>query len=83
MDFSTTEITRYKDFTVEANPPQIDKKTWGTFLVINRERPDGVKRRSFDDDETFATRLDAVHHCFDLGRKIIDGEVEGRSVDDL
>ena len=83
MDFSTTELTRYKDFVIEANPPQQGKKSWGTFFVISRERSKDINRRSFDDDVTFSSRLDAVHHCFDLGRRIIDGKVEGRSVDDL
>jgi hypothetical protein len=83
MNFSTTEITRYKDFVIEANPPQQGKKVWGTFFVISRERPEGLNRRSFDDDATFSSRLDAVHHCFDYGRRVIDGKVEGLSVDDL
>jgi hypothetical protein len=83
MDFSTTEITRYKDFTIEANPPQLDKKKWGTFFVISRDGPDKNRHRSFDDDRTFSRRLDAVHHCFQLGRQIIDGAVEGRTVSDL
>ena len=83
MDYSTTEITRYKDYTIEANPPRLDKKAWGTFFVISRTRPDGAKRRAFDDENTFSNRLDAVRHSFDLGRKIIDGEFPDRSVSDL
>ena len=83
MDNQTTEITRYKEYLIEANPPKPDKNTWGTFFVISRDRPGGVKRMSFDDDKTFSSRLDAVHHCFALGRKIIDGEMDSLSVSNL
>ena len=83
MDHSTTEFTRYKDYTIEANPPRLDKKQWGTFLVISRNRPGGGKRRAFDDQNTFSNRLDAVRHAVDLARKIIDGEFPDRSVSDL
>ena len=81
MDHSTTEFTRYKDYTIEANPPRLDKKQWGTFLVISRNQ--SAKRRTFDDQNTFANRLDAVRHSFDLARRIIDGEFPDRSVSDL
>ncbi len=83
MDYSTTEMTHYKDYTIEANPPRLGKKEWGTFLVISRNSPEGVKRRVFDDQNTFSNRLDAVRHSFDLGRKIIDGAFPDRSVSDL
>ena len=83
MDNQTTEITRYKEYVIEANPPKPDERTWGTFFVISRDRPADAKRRSFDDDKTFSSRLDAVHHCFAMGRKIIDGEMDGLSVTDL
>ncbi len=87
MDHSTTEFTRYKDYTLEVNPPRLDKKQWGTFLVISRNRPESAKRRAkrrvFDDQNTFSNRLDAVRHCVDLARKIIDGEFPDRSVSDL
>ncbi len=83
MDHSTTEFTHYKGYTIEANPPRLDKKQWGTFIVISRNPPEGAKRRAFDDQNTFSNRLDAVRHCVDLGRKIIDGEFPDRSVSDL
>ncbi len=83
MDNSTTEFMRYKDYTIEVNPPRLDKKQWGTFLVISRNRPEGAKRRAFDDQNTFSNRLDAVRHSFLLARKIIDGEFPDRSVSDL
>ena len=83
MDHSTTEFTHYKGYTIEANPPRLDKKQWGTFLVISRNPPKGARRRAFDDQNTFANRLDAVRHSVDLGRKIIDGEFPDRLVSDL
>ena len=83
MDHSTTEFTRYKDYTIEVTPPRTDKKQWGIFFVISRNRPEGGPRRAFDDENTFSNRLDAVRHSVDLARNIIDGEDPDRSVSDL
>lgn len=84
MDHSTIEFSQYKGYAIEANPPKFDGGTWGTYLVISRDtHTSAPRRRRFDDDERFDRRLDAVRHCFELGRKIIDGKVAGMSVEDL
>jgi hypothetical protein len=51
--------------------------------VIRRDRPTGPKIRPFEDGQTFPTRIIAVRHCFDFGIAIIDGNLDGLSVDDL
>lgn len=79
----TREIKEYKKFVIEADPQRIEKKTWKTYIVISRERTGGPRLRPFEDDVVFNNRLDAIRHCFDFGKRIIDGEFEGMSVEDL
>ena len=65
--------------------PQKNPETgeWGTYLVIRRDHPSGPKIRPFEDGHAFPTRLIAVRHCFDYGAAIIDGNVDGLTVEDL
>lgn len=82
--YQTRELRHYKGFVIEADP-QKDAETgeWGTYIVIRRDRPTGPKIRPFEDGQTFPTRIIAVRHCFDFGIAIIDGNLDGLSVDDL
>ena len=42
-----------------------------------------VKVRKFLAEISYPERYQAVDHCVNLGRQIIDGEAEGFSLDDL
>jgi hypothetical protein len=79
----TREIKEYKKFVIEADPQRVEKKKWKTYIVISRERAGGPRIRPFEDDVTFEKRLDAIRHCFDFGKRIIDGEIDGMTVEDL
>lgn len=79
----TREIKEYKKFVIEADPQRTDEKVWKTYIVISRVRPGGPKIRPFEDDQTFENRLDAIRHCFEFGKGIIDGEFDELTVDDL
>lgn len=82
--YQTRELRHYKGFVIEADP-QKNSETgeWGTYLVIRRDHPSGPKIRPFEDGHAFPTRLIAVRHCFDYGAAIIDGNVDGLTVEDL
>lgn len=80
----TREFQHYKGYVIEADPQrQADDGAWGTYLVIRRDRPTGPTIRPFEDDQTFRSRLKAIRHCWEFGRAIIDGTVEGCTVEDL
>lgn len=76
---------QYKDFVIFANPYQLqDSKRWRAMVTIGRITPYESNFRPFTTtDKTYESEEEARKHCFNLGRKIIDGEISGCSVDDL
>jgi len=83
QSMQTSEIKQYGQYIIEADPQKLRRGVWTTYLVISRERPGGPRMRPFDDDQQFDNRIDAVKHCFSLGKRIIDGQEPGCRVDDL
>ncbi len=77
-----SEIT-YKDFTIKATPFKLHDGNWSTDIWITVHPDDGPKSRNFSALDTFPTEKEAVEFCFQYGRDIIDGNVEGLTVEDL
>ncbi len=75
------EIT-YKGFIVEAAPELHDCK-WSTNICIRINHPEGPSGRNFSTNNTHTRREGAVEYCFLFGRDVIDGKVEGCSVEDF
>ncbi len=72
--------TSYKGFTITARTFQIrGSGRWTLDLLIRG--PMAV--RSFSGPTTYATEEEAIAGCCEFGRRIIDGQVEGCSIDDL
>jgi len=75
---------RYKEFEIEAIPHQHpETKKWFLNIRIWKKRGDQLVSRPFSNKEPFDSKEMAIIHCFILGRKIIDGEVENFSVDGM
>ena len=71
---------RYKGYEIEAKTFKLDGSDgWRINLIISKE----IASREFYPKDTLSTEEEAVKFCFDLGVRIIDGEVEDYSVDDL
>lgn len=71
---------RYKGFKIVARPYRLrDSGQWTVDFEIRRNG----RARPFAVDERFATEQEAGAQCADLGRRIIDGEVPGFSVEPL
>ena len=79
----TSEIKQYKKYVIEAQPQKLSSGRWANYLRISLERPGGPSVRPFEDVKKFGTRIDAVKHCFRYAQQIIDGEIEGLTVQDL
>jgi len=73
----------YKGLTIRAIPFYSKGHKWSTYLVIRVERYEKRAHRQFSAPETFRTREEAVAHCLQFGMDIIDGKVEGLTVEDL
>lgn len=70
----------YKGFAITARTFQIrGSGRWTLDLLIGRRR--GL--RAFSAPITYSTELGAIAGCCERGRRIIDGQVEDCSVDDL
>ena len=74
----------YGGFIILAVPYQrADDNRWTLNLQIELHTGDRVVSRSFSTIDTFETREEAVGHCFQFGRRIIDGAEPGLSVLDM
>lgn len=75
---------QYKGFRILAVPIQLaESKKWPISINIERHTGDKVNCRNFSAGDTYKTREEAVQHCFNFGKQIIDGKVEGCTVQDL
>ena len=72
--------TRYRGFDIVARPYQLaDSGRWTVDFDVRRSG----RGRSFSLRETHATSAEAEAQCLILGRRIIEGRVDGWSVQDL
>jgi hypothetical protein len=72
--------TRYRGFDIVARPYQLsDTGRWTVDFDIRRSG----QGRSFSLRETHATETEAKAQCLILGRRIVEGRVNGWSVQDL
>ena len=74
----------YKRFVVAAVPAELaDTGEWQVAVKIFAHLPSETVVRPFSAGNSFKTREEAVEHCFEFARQIIDGQREGLSVDDI
>lgn len=70
----------YKDFVLYPRTLQPrDDSSWSIAVHIMR----GPSLRPVSVSNTALTEEEAVRHSLELGRRVIDGEIPGISVDDL
>lgn len=74
----------YKGYEIRAVPYQLsDSGEWTIDIVIARDTGHEIKHRKFGAGNRYKTEDEAIQHCFDFGKQIIDGKVKGCSVVDL
>jgi hypothetical protein len=74
----------YKGFWIHPTPLQLrDTGEWPMELVIEKQTNTGVVERRFSAGNTFKTEEEAIQHCINFGKRIIDGESENCTVADL
>ena len=77
-------MIQHKGLEIHAAPYQLaDNGEWRINLHILRYREGESRSRTFSAADSYKTREEAVRHCFQLGRQIIDGESANCSVSDL
>ncbi len=73
----------YKGYRIVAAPYPRPDDDWSDDVHIERHTGPDIRIRRFDGTNRFKSREDAVRSAIVLGRRIIDGTVDGCSVDDL
>lgn len=74
----------YKGYQIHAAPCQLaDSGQWTIDIHISVERGGETKWRKFSAGNTFVTKDEATRHCFNYGKRIIEGEVPECTVSDL
>jgi hypothetical protein len=65
----------YKDRIIEARPEKlIENGRWTTNIVIYTHQGGSVEDKLYVAANTFQTEEEAIEHCFNFGKQIIDGE---------
>ena len=74
----------YNGYTIIANPEQlIEKNQWTVNIAIQKHHGDRTTDKLFSASNTFTTKEEAIDHCLNFGKKIIDGDVKNCTVHDL
>lgn len=74
----------YKGFEIEAVPYQLaDSKKWKPHIIIWKHKGHESVFRPVSVSSTYDTKEEALKRCFNFGKKVIDGEIENCSVDDM
>jgi hypothetical protein len=74
----------YQGFIIEAVPHQLaESKEWTLNINIFKDTGSQTTVRPFSTRNTFDTKEEAIQHCFNFGRQIIDGKIPNCTVKDL
>jgi hypothetical protein len=74
------QFYEYKGFIIYPAPRlQFESDTWKIYLTIRR----GKRIKSFDALNAFGTKGEATFQCIHYGKRIIDGEIEELTIDDI
>ncbi len=75
---------QYKGYEIHATPQQLrDSGNWNIHLTITKFRGPGVTEKMFTAANTFKTQQEAIEHCINFGKQIIDGNSPTCTVSDL
>lgn len=78
------DVVAYKEFEIKASPYNLaESGDWSLNMYIIHHKAGETREKNFSTAQTFKTRDEAVSHCHNFGRQIIDGQVPGCTVADL
>lgn len=78
------ESLKYKGYEIRAAPYQLaDSGEWTVDILIVRDTGPEITHKKFGAGNRYKTKEEAVQHCFNFGKQIIDGKVKDCSVADL
>jgi hypothetical protein len=75
------ETTNYEGYEIVAKPNQLTNGTWSLNIVIVEHRGDQTNTKPFSASNTFQSQEEAIQQCLEFGKRIIDGDVKGCSLE--
>ena len=74
----------YKGYEIQATPHQLaNSGKWEINIQIFHDLEDEMGLRQFSSSNSFKARDEAVAHCINFGKQIIDGKIENCTVGGL
>ncbi len=74
----------YKGYLIRPTPLQLrDSGEWTIELYISKHRDNSITQGKYSAGNTFKTEEEAMQHCINFGKQIIDGDFENCTVTDL
>ncbi len=74
----------YKGYLIRPAPLKLaDKDEWTLELYIAKDKGNEIVERKFSAGNTFKTEKEAIDHCVNFGKLIVDGKSENCTVTDL
>jgi len=74
----------YKGYIIDAIPYQpAETKKWNINISIRHDTGDAVNFKNFSAANSLESKEEAIQHCFEFGRRIIDGEIENCTVGNI
>lgn len=78
------KTVEYQGYTIQSAPSHLmEDERWRLRVFISVEDNRGVRTREFSSEVLYMTEQEADIHGITFGQRLIDGKVEGRSVNDM
>ena len=78
------KTVEYQGYTIQSAPSHlVENERWRLRVFISVEDNRGVRTREFSSEVLYTTEQEADIHGITFGQRLIDGKVEGRSVNDM
>jgi hypothetical protein len=78
------DVVMYKGYEIHATPKQRrDSGEWTMEITISRHHEGEVRERMYSAGDSYTTLEEAVAHCVNFGRQVIDGNTPNCSVEGL
>lgn len=75
------ETINYEGYEVGAKPTHLTDGTWQLSIMIIKHGGSETATKSFSARNTFPSRDEAIQQCFEFGKRIIDEDVMGCTVE--
>lgn len=64
----------YKGYVIQASPEPLQRGKWSTKVIIWRGQRGSTTRRPFSAGNKWDSESEAVKHCFNFGKQLIDSQ---------